>query len=354
MWKDTSEGQLHVLAPAGIGDLAWIFSKWRTICQERNVTFWFPKPEQKRAAPLAHMYGAKAGYLDHLTTEWVWHGDPKGYHVLWSPDGQPDIPDTGAVLVVQPNGHLEKGKHIRSWYPDLPFLNPAPESKAAILATLVGCPQYIVAFMCHYGYMGGNMMPGTWAQTFELIEKHIAPIQIVAAGADVPYAEKVCEIFLPSLSPCLDAPLPEVCTILKNAKAMIGVASGISILSTYYGIPTISAYPRHLAAMPGTWEHPYANTAACFVDQIPFVGLDLLSQLLSRAPHLLGSANGTGRGDVETVPEPMSEVHDTGSDTHQQEEAAVVVGESSSNGHGVSVAPWLVSPGVRTDTRGGR
>lgn len=301
------------------------------------------------------MYGIRHGYLEHLTTRWV-----------WDQPGMPDIPDTGGVLVVHPNGHLEAGKRIEKWYPEFPFKVPAPQPNVALFRTTVGKPPYVVAFCCHMGYMEGNLLPGIWARMFQEIEQHIAPVLIVAADRDVEFAEAICKIFDPTMSPCFNAPLPEVCNILMNARATIGVASGITILSTYYGIPTLHGYPRHLAAMPGTWEHGQANTAACMVDELPFVSIDLLSRLLARTgqPHAITGyshdgvnlpASGedpAGRGDVAAVSEQVSAVDDTRSELDRTEETGAMVGSVASNGHGISVAPWLHDPGVRPHSGG--
>lgn len=253
----TREGELHALCPAGIGDFLWIWSKFHSVAKKRPVTFWFPQAEQNRAQPLAAMLGAASGYLPDLSTEYV-----------WSQPGEPKIPDTGGVITVQPNRHLEAGHRLEKWYPRLPFALPQPQILAKVFRQEADSFQYVVAFMCHAGYMEGNLLPGMWARLFKDIEKSIAPVLIVAAGADVGFARKVLDVFDPTLNPVFDAPLDQVAALLAGAQLTVGVASGITVLSTYLGTPTLHGYPRWLAAMPGTWEQPEARSDWCFVDEL--------------------------------------------------------------------------------------
>lgn len=255
----TQDGQLHVLHPAGIGDFLWTWGKWRHV--NRDVTFWFPQGEQKRAGALAQMLGARYGYMPGLTTRWV-----------WDQPGEPPIPDTGGVIAVHPNAHLESGLRIEKWYPDLPFENPVNglQVNTALYKTEVGSPRYVVAFMCTQAYMeaGGNLHPAAWGRILALVEQRVAPVVIVGAGRDVEYAERVCDTFDPTFSPVFNASLDQVAELLRGAVATVGCASGITILSTYLGVPTFHAYPRHLARMPGTWEQPSARAGWCFLDDL--------------------------------------------------------------------------------------
>ena len=265
-----SNGQLHLLCPAGIGDFAWIWSKWHAVAAERDCTFWFPQGEQKRAGALAQMYGARYGYMPGLNTRWV-----------WEQEGEPKIPSSGAVLPLHPNRHLEAGYRIEEWYPGLPFKCPVPELNTALYKTEVGTTPYVVAFLCHEGYMEGNLLPGVWARVLQHIEQEIAPVVLVGADKDVPFIEKVCETFDPTLAPITNASLDQVLAAIQGSVGMIGVAGGLSIISTYLGIPTLHAYPRWLAQMPGSWEHEGARASWCFVDELPF-NLEIVPMALAR------------------------------------------------------------------------
>lgn len=253
------DGQLHFLKPAGVGDMLWDWSKLYAVAQKRNVTFWFPEAEQQRSAGLGAMLGFRCGYLPGLSSDWV-----------WAQKGDPEMPDSGAVLPVHSNKHLNTGVHIDRWYPQIPFKNPCDDMRinTAVYKLEVGAPRYAVVFMCHEGYMEGNLLPGAWARIIKHIEDTVAPVLIVAAAKDVPFAMKVCDLWYPTIAPVFDAPLEQVALILSRAVATFGIASGITILSTYLGTPTLQAYPYWLSKMPGSWEDNRAVWGACFVDEL--------------------------------------------------------------------------------------
>lgn len=252
------EGQLHYLCPAGMGDLTWIEAKHWYTRQTRDVTYWFPAEEHRRAGALAQLYGAKFGYLPGLTTNWV-----------WQQPGNPEIPDSGAVLAVHANRHLENGRRLEKWYPDLPFRTPDPSSTAVNFYEQCDRPKYVMCFMCQHHYMerGGNLLPGQWARLFREIEQTIAPVFVVGAGLDRELIEDVFKLYAPSLEPALDTPLADLIPAIKYATGMFGAAGGPTILATYLGVPTYHLYPRHLEKMANMWEQSDAVSDWRFLDE---------------------------------------------------------------------------------------
>lgn len=257
----TDEGQLHFLTGAGIGDNLWVVSKLWSVCIERDVTFWLPGNEQHRSGDLFRMMGLRYGYMPDLSTKFV-----------WDRPGEPAIPDTGAVLTVQPNKHLEQGHRIEKWYAEYPFRNPVEflDVNTTLFKQEAGGTKYVVGFMSQQGYMdyGGNLKPAQWARIWKQVEKDIGPVCLIGAGDDVKFLEEVMKYFEPTLPPVLNHSLDQVTHLLSGAEMAIGAASGPMILSTYMGIPTLHAYPRWLAPMPGTWEQERAVWGACFLDEL--------------------------------------------------------------------------------------
>lgn len=254
-------GQLHFLVPAGVGDNLWIAAKHWTTVEDRDVTFWIADSEQKRSGDLFRMLGWKYGYMPGLTTDWI-----------WSQPGEPPIPDTGAVLSMQPNRHLENGHRIEKWYADYTFRNPVEllKSDAALFRLKASNLKYVVVFTSTQGYMedGGNLLPAQWARICRQLEKDVAPVVLIGAGRDVPFVEKICQYFDPQLAPVFNAPLDQVYTLFAGATMVVGAHAGPLILSTYMGIPTLHAYPRWLHPMPGTWEAEGNVWGACFLDEL--------------------------------------------------------------------------------------
>lgn len=237
----------------------------------------------KRAGALCQLYGVKHGYMPGLKTTDV-----------WEEQGSPAIPDSGGTLWIQANRHLEAGHRIERWYPELAFKTPVPKLNTVLYKQEAGTPQYVVAFMAGAHYMEGNLLPGMWARIFQWIERNVAPVLIVGADRDVEFANRVCEIFDPTLAPVYNAALDQVLAAIKGARAMVGVASGLTILSTFMGTPTLSAYPRWLRSMPGAWEQGGAVTDWCFVDEMEH-SMGKLEQLLSAG--VLRENDGDNAGD---------------------------------------------------------
>lgn len=235
---------INLLCPAGIGDILWIVYKMKVYANlearhGKKVVFWLPGQEQRRSGGLLRMFGLHYGYLDSLTTPWV-----------WSQPGNPDISDHGGIYTVHANRHLEAGNRIEEWYPQItgcyPPIRPLLQTQQK--------GNYVSVFMCMNAYMGGQLKPVTWANIIERIESEVAPVMLVGAGKDVAFAREVEGCYRPALAPMYDCPVEEVIDSMSTGLASIGVASGLMIVSEIYGPRTLMAYPQHLDKMPGSWE----------------------------------------------------------------------------------------------------
>ena len=314
-----NDGQLHFLVPAGVGDNLWIMSKFWSVCEQRQTTFWLADKEQRRSGDIFRMMGLRYGYMPDLSTDWV-----------WSRPGMPPIPDTGAILSIQPNRHLEHGHRLEKWYPDLPIKNPVSlfkEELPPLFKQESGATKYVVAFMCHQQYMedGGNLLPGVWARILRQIEKDVGPVVLIGAGKDCEFIRKVCQFFAPSLDPFLDQPLDIIASVMQGSQMCIGAHAGPLILSTFMQIPTVHFYPRWLHPMPGSWEMEDAIWHAVFLDEaelfvnqgIKFEGNKCIGRLRAEAQPIIkvygesdcltteGRSNGVSSADI-TMPDMVS------------------------------------------------
>ena len=264
----TDNAQLHILCPAGVGDNLWILSKFWSVVQHRQVTFWLPAAEQQRSADVFRMAGLTSKYSADFSTEWV-----------WSRPGEPPIPETGAKFSVQPNRHLEHGHRIEKWYAELPFENPAKFlnwSSGIGYKQIVGSCKYVIVFFSHQQYMedGGNLHAGAWARICRRIERDIAPVLIIGAGKDVDFIGKVLQQFDNTLDPVLNRPLEDIAALIEGSEMVVGAHAGPLILSTYMNKRTFHFYPRWLKPMPGTWEHPDNIWGAGFLDEAELLVTD--------------------------------------------------------------------------------
>lgn len=259
------DGQLNCLCPAGIGDIAWFWSKFHAVAAKRKVVVWLPDSEHHRAGALCELFGVDYGYMPGLTTQMVWS--------YWDTYKDLPIPDSGGTIIVSANRNLEQGRRIERWYPELPFKTPTVDSNALSYKVEVGDARFVIAAMGAKTYMEGNLMPAQWARLLRDIERNIAPVLIQAGARSGDYAKEVLKYFDPTFSPAMNMPFSEKLTLMKNAVALIGPASGDTIMATYNGTPTLHAYPRWLKQMPGTWEHEEAVTDWCHVDELVLPGI---------------------------------------------------------------------------------
>jgi hypothetical protein len=259
------DGGLHVLCPAGVGDFLWIWTHWHAAARERErVTFHFPDAEQHRAHQYLQLLfrdypNVHYSFLPGLTTQWVW-GQP----------GDPAPPEGPGVVVVQANRHLEAGRLIEEWCPDLPFCYPEIAlGEAGEEEPRQGT--YVLCFTCHLGYMRGNLPPAAWARLLGRVEQQVGPVRLVGAGKDVAFGAEVRSLLgghRPEYPDLWDRPFPVVLAAARGAVGMLGVAGGPIIAAQVDRCPSLIAYPSHLYRMPGSWENPAGPWDWCFVSQL--------------------------------------------------------------------------------------
>lgn len=280
---------MNLICPSGVGDFLWIHQKLHAV---PNAVYWFPEDEPHRAHQAARALGCKCGYLPAISTPWV-----------WAQEGEPVI-DRPGVYVVQPNSRLDSGHSLLHWYPErAAYGQLALHESSESFLNLVYRPKYVLAFTCHSGYMDGNLLPAVWGRIFRHIEQTIAPVRFCGAMDDVGFMQEIEQYYKPSFKPLYDEPIETVCRAAVESLAMVGVASGPLIAAQYCGAATLSAYPRHLGRMPGTWELDGPRTGACMIDE------------LEEAIRLGGLADvcyGDGRGKREDCGPDLSDLRSVG------------------------------------------
>jgi len=250
---------LHLLLPAGIGDVAWALAKLLTVIREREaagqtVTVWLPDGEQHRAGDYLRMLDVKHDYLPGWSTR-----------ACWDRPDQPPIPDHG-WFSTHANRTLEEGRRLETYYPDLPLIYPRPRIKARDSAT----GPFVCLFAGTRGYMSGQLPAAYWRGIAERLSKRVAPVRWIGAGADVEFLEEIAPIHKFD-GHLIDRPLDEVLAAVTSplCRGLVGVASGVTISATVAGCRVWLAYPSHLDKMPGSWEQPGAVWDWSYVAELP-------------------------------------------------------------------------------------
>jgi hypothetical protein len=249
-----------------MGDFHWIWCKlgdWvrRREAQGDRIRFWIAGRMRqagsgcrlRRAVAYARLCGADAVDDPDLTTD-----------AVWDSPGAPRLPKRG-IIVVQANRHLEVGRGLETWYPELPARHHYPisipgeaEARAEALLAELG-PQRIAVFTGGEGYMGGQQPPEEWRQLLRAVGGTWREVGFVfvGAGADVAHTAAVASALPTERRAWVsNQPVPVLVAALKRCRALIGVAGGPGILGSAFGLPAAMFYPSHLYRMPGAWEPP--------------------------------------------------------------------------------------------------
>lgn len=165
---------------------------------------------------------------------------------------------TDQRFYLQCNGHLEAGKRIETFLPDLaasyvlPYVTGVevdlPKDKP-----LIGIYTSAYSNARHWG--GWRM--AEWFKLIGLLGYGYRYV-IIGAAWDIGIPEQLCKQ-LPegSYINTVGEPLPVVLEILKQCEAFIGFPSGLSILNETAGCKrTLMFYPKHLRKMMNAWADP--------------------------------------------------------------------------------------------------
>lgn len=273
---------LNIIAPPGIGDIAWVMAKVLPILRERqaagkptifHVLDGFPR----RGHDYLALFGAECRWIAVSVQE------------LYAMPQPSVIPEHGTICL-SANVHLEDGKPLADWLPGYPLALPIPE-RYIQTRTPPKCAPAVV-HMCHAGYMEGNLLYRTWARILLKTIERYGDIYLIGGNSntDHAFAQKVIKTLSAQdrakVTPVFDAPLENVLYLMQDARAVIGPASGITILSTYQYVPTLMAYPRWLCSapseltgaakelhpngthMPGAWEPKGDKCQWLFMDEL--------------------------------------------------------------------------------------
>jgi hypothetical protein len=300
-WDESAD--VHVLAPGGMGDFHWLWTKLAGWALGRRVKFWLAAGDGRgvrRAAAFARLCGVEAEDDPLLRSTDV-----------WSMPGAPALRERG-VLVVHANRHLEAGLALESWYPELPPVRDYPlhipeaaDARAAALLAALPPGGIVGVFTGGARYMGGQHPPEEWARRLRgvLATWPEAGLALLGAGEDVPHLAEIAAL-LPGgrAAAVFNQPVPVLLAVLRRCRAFVGAAGGPGIVGMRLGVPAALFYPAHLARLPGAWEPPSLLAAGdCpwgLLRELPTC-FDLVYPLLQRA--LRGAPSPGGREAARCV-----------------------------------------------------
>jgi len=250
---------VRIGVPPGVGDTYWALCKMESFKERHgieHITLCVKRAELKRALAWPEM----VNFVD--AAEEFEFGTNKGIRETGFSCRKP-----GVDAVMWPNAVIDRGQHLRDWMPEyelnLDFEIKTPrmglfENRHVVYASSEGVN-------AHWFPDRG---PGFWmALINKLAEKTGEPPLLIGAGWDSTFARslKNCEF----ISLIDKTSLPEVTGIIRHAKSLTGMISGMTILGNHFRTPTVAIYPDRFE--PGfltSWikpETPYVPLKASLV-----------------------------------------------------------------------------------------
>ncbi len=230
---------LRVGVPSGVGDVYWALTKIKAFADGKPVKIVIQSSLYDRAVAWAEMVdfidGAEFG---------VFKCGPAKLHGI-----QGRWKNLDAVL--WPNAVIDRGERIETWLPHLPI----------DLNFKIKCPDYAPRVIVYPSSMGSAVWTQRggefWDKVITHMAKFIGPVTVVGSHWDQSMADQItapCEKLIGMTS------LPELAGMLKTARVVVGVISGVTILANHFRTPCVTIWhdQRFPAGFPRAWAAPDA------------------------------------------------------------------------------------------------
>lgn len=247
-----------IRTPAGIGDNIWLFTKLINANEKFNFHISDGKPQRgKQIFQLLPQLANSCEYVQGLSYSSIEAASKQFNAATWA-----SIKEKAFALSC--NRHLEQGKRIEDFLPDLPTSFILPYDTTGSLFDRSDLPvasEYVGIYCSSYS---GNKAWSGWNENtwFDLIQKiHLeipsACFCTIGAAWDIDLTGKLIRLLQINNIPYYDTvgkPFTYVVDMMKVLNYFIGYPSGLSILNETLGAKgTFMFYPASLEKMMYTW-----------------------------------------------------------------------------------------------------
>lgn len=247
-----------IRVPAGIGDNIWLAQKLINANEKFDFQLVGSKPQRgKQIFDLLPQITNTAVYESNLTYKQVEASSKYIKDSAWSTI-------TDKAFSLQCNQHLEAGKRIEDFLPDLPITYQLPYVTDGSPPILTPTPMKLnpaIGIYCS-AYSTARAW-GFWNENewFDFIQKIHAEIPgavfyIIGAAFDIDLSGKLINKLRTNDVAVMDTlgkPLRYVIELMKTLNYFIGFPSGLPILNETLHKRTFMFYPPHLKKMMYTW-----------------------------------------------------------------------------------------------------
>lgn len=255
---------LTVVVPSGIGDVSWLYSKLKHVGPMLwEVSDGWPH----RTKPFLELLDGIPGvsYTD------VQYHDIVAYSQVNMPHKWSDVSPNGGRLLIECNSHLEQGKRLEDWLPDLPCdfhydirTSTQDEERASRLLEGLTEPLWGISAASYRGSEAWKTWGvEDWSQFLDAFNSTFGGTIILLGGfwddltatlADYGYKDLVGKTSIGCMV-----------EVLKRLTGYIGFSSGMGVIMTVLNKPTFMMWPSHQCALSTSWAPPEMLEAGTYV-----------------------------------------------------------------------------------------
>jgi hypothetical protein len=238
----------------GIGDIIWLLMK--LVNQTEMIDFRVGDNHPQRSHQLQRLFPNLINSFEYIPDAGYKAIKRNGYKGKWALAQQ--------SIYLEANSHLEAGKRIEKFLPDLKTsFRLEYKSEGRLSPSFEEKKNYIGIYTSAYSNarQWGGWGADEWLTLIGLIKKRRPEYKYVFIGADydIGISQKVMAMMKKEdYVNIIGQPLPAVIETLKSVvEYFIGFPSGLSIINeTLVCNKTIMFYPRHLENLINTWADP--------------------------------------------------------------------------------------------------
>ena len=274
----------RIAVPPGIGDIYWALTKIQAFKEQVGATS-IEICVQRAGPGRSTLWADMVDFIDSacfLPFSANTYGLANGLGYVATPA------NLDADCIMWPNAVVDRGKPLSTWLPDLQMDLSFP-----IQTPDMGAPRVILyasSEAINRAWVS-NLGVTYWLSLIASLTELVGPVTLIAAQWDEPFSKRLAAAASTAGVEYEDltgqTTLPEVADVIKNARVLIGVISGMTILANHFRTPTVAIYPTaHHQDFPRTWVAPDAPyLPICATDTPPARELAMLAQAMVRKPQ---------------------------------------------------------------------
>jgi ADP-heptose:LPS heptosyltransferase len=251
--------RFRVAVPPGIGDIYWCLTKLKALREQvgaEHVELCVQRAGPGRSILWAQM----VDFVDSASMHPFTPGQAAQTGYL--------APGAGVDCILWPNAIVDQGRPLSAWLPHLQMDLDFP-----IHTQSMGAPRvllYASSEAINRAWVP-NLGLDYWAELLDQLTRAIGPVTLIGAAWDETFTRQLrARIKVPFEDLGAQTSLPQVADLLKNARVLVGVISGLTILANHFRTPTVALYPQaHHPNFPVAWVAPDAPYAPILAPAAP-------------------------------------------------------------------------------------